>query len=106
MYAKLTRVWTKVMRKTGVRKYMCQHTFSDPCLSHHFRSPPSTDNATVSQFFSQVPGSMFFRTLRTRSLGLGFCGPPERHGEPQRWEKEIILVNVDLQMIVVRETVW
>ena len=37
-----TRGWTKVMRRTGVRKCMYQHTFSDPCPSHHFHPYPST----------------------------------------------------------------
>ena len=31
------------------------HTFSDPCLSHHFRSPPSTLSKGGSPFIG--PGS-------------------------------------------------
>ena len=48
-----TRVWTKVMRKAGVRKCMLAHTFSDPCHSHHFRSPPSTWHMVRLPVFSR-----------------------------------------------------
>ena len=40
-----TQAWRWVIGQTGVIKCMLIHTFYDPCLSDHQRTPPSTEGS-------------------------------------------------------------